>query len=252
MEVKNIEYNVYNLKQEKKQVKKILLACHGFDSSKDSNSIRQIANGFSEIDMPIISFDWAGHGDNTEELTIKNCINIFKTIEEEILKEFPNAQIFLYGSSFGAYMILLLYSKGIIDNKYPYCFLKSPAIKMDEIFKEKLIEEDFEEFKKRGYTIKNRNKKMIIPYKFYEELCENKLKLENFKNNIQSIIIFHGTDDDIASIEETKMLTCDNIQLVKIPGAPHSFKGKYLDEMIQKMIEIILQDSFYMPKKAET
>ena len=239
MESKKIEYNVYNLKQEKQQVKKILLACHGFDSSKNGSSIRQVANGFSESDVPIISFDWAGHGDNTEELTIKNCIDIFKTIEEEISKEFPNAKVYLYGSSFGAYMILLLYSKGIIDNKYPYSFLKSPAIKMDEILKEKLIEEDFEDFKKRGYTIKNRNKKMIIPYKFYEELCENKLKLENIKNNIQNIIIFHGTDDDIASIEETKMLMCENVKLVKISGAPHSFKGKYLDEMIQEMLEII-------------
>ena len=239
MEFKKVEYNVYNLKQEKQQVKKILLACHGFDSSKNSSSIKQVATGFAESDVPIISFDWAGHGDNTEELTIKNCIDIFKTIEEEISEEFPNAKVYLYGSSFGAYMILLLYSKGIIDNKYPYCFLKSPAIKMDEILKEKLIEEDFEDFKKRGYTIKNRNKKMIIPYKFYEELCENKLKLENIKNNIQNIIIFHGTDDDIASIEDTKMLKCENVKLVKFSGAPHSFKGKYLDEMIQKMLEII-------------
>ena len=239
IELKKIEYKVYNLNQEKAKVKKILLACHGFDSSKNGSSIRKIAEGFSKIKMPIISFDWAGHGDNSDELTIENCISIFKTIEKQIIEEYPNAQIYLYGSSFGAYMILLLYSKGLIDNKYPYCFFKSPAIKMDEIFKEKLLEEDFEEFKKRGYTIKNRNKKMTIPYKFYEELCENKIKLENIKDKIPNIIIFHGTDDDIASIEETKMLIRDNIKLIEISGAPHSFKGEYLNEMIKEMLEAI-------------
>lgn len=236
------EYNVYNLKKDKNDVKKIILTCHGFDSSKDSSSINKIAEGFSGTDIPIISFDWAGHGDNSEKVTIKNCINIFKHIEMKISNEYPNAKIFLYGSSFGAYMILLLLSNNIVTNwkkKYPFIFLKSPAIKMNEIFKEKLLEEKIEDYKKRGYTIKNRNKRMIIPYEFYEELNEYKIEEQNFINSNQKIMIFHGTKDEIASINDSQKLECDNIKIMELIGAPHSFKGEYLNSMIKEMVSII-------------
>lgn len=236
------EYNVYNLKKDKNDVKKIILTCHGFDSSKDSSSINKIVEGFSETDIPIISFDWAGHGNNSEKVTVKNCVNIFKNIENKISNEYPNANIFLYGSSFGAYMILLLLSENFVTNlnkKYPFIFLKSPAIKMNEIFKEKLLEEKIENYKKRGYTIKNRNKRMIIPYEFYEELNEHKIEAQNFINSNQNIMIFHGTKDEIASINDSKKLECDNIKIMELIGAPHSFKGKYLNSMIKEMVSII-------------
>lgn len=236
------EYNLYNLKKDKMDVKKIILTCHGFDSSKNSDSINKFAEAFFETDIPIISFDWAGHGDNSEKVTIKNCINIFKKIEKKINNEYPNAKIFLYGSSFGAYIILLLLSKNIITNsnkKYPFIFLKSPAIKMNEIFKEKLIEEKIEDYKKRGYTIKNRNKKMIIPYEFYEELNENKIEEQEIINLAQNMMIFHGTEDEIASINDSKKLECDNIKIMELLGATHSFKGEYLECMIKEMLNII-------------
>lgn len=235
-----IQYNLYNLNQDKKNTKKIFLACHGFCSDKNSNSIKLIAEKFSKSKIPVISFDWPAHGTNEEDLNINNCISIFKIILEEILKEFPNSEIFLYGSSFGAYLLLLLLSKHLVDIKYKYCFLKSPAIKMDEILKEKLLEENFQEYKRRGYTIKNKNKKMIIPYKFYEELRENKLDLENIKKNVNNTMIFHGTEDEIASIEGAKRLECYNIRFTPILGARHSFNSEYLNEMIQIMLRIIL------------
>lgn len=242
IECENIEYNIYNLKKDKNDVKKILLACHGFDSSKDSSTIRKLAEDFEKTDVPIVSFNWAGHGSNSESLTIKNCINIFKNIERQIMYEFPNAKIFLYGSSFGAYMILLLLRNNIISKqniKYPHIFLKSPAIKMNEIFKEKLIEEKIEEYKKRGYTIKNRNKRMIIPYQFYEELNEHKIEDQNFINLNQNIIIFHGTKDEIASINDSKKLECDNIKIVEFVGAGHSFEGEDLKKMIKEMLDVV-------------
>ena len=239
-ENQKIQYMVYNLNQDKKNGKKILLACHGFCSDKNSNSIKLIAERFSEIQIPVISFDWPAHGTNGEDLNINNCISVFKIILEEILKEFPNSEIFLYGSSFGAYLLILLLSKHLVDIKYKYCFLKSPAIKMDEILKEKLLKESFKEYKKRGYTIKNKNKKMIIPYKFYEELKENKLDLERIKKNITNAMIFHGTEDEIASIEESKRLECYNIKFTSFLGAKHSFNLEYFNEMIQIMLNIIL------------
>lgn len=110
---------------------------------------------------------------------------------------------------------------------------------MNEIFKEKLIEEQIEEYKKRGYTIKNRNKRMIIPYEFYEELNENKIEEQEIINLAQNIMIFHGTDDEIASINDSKKLESDKIKVIELFGAAHSFKGEYLECMIKEMLNII-------------
>ena len=247
-EHENIKYNLYNLNQNKIQVKTLLLACHGFCSNKDSFSIEQVVKKLKGEQIPIISFNWPGHGDNEKELTVSNCINTFKIMEEEISRNFPNAKILLYGSSFGAYIVLLLFSKNLIDNnRYQYVFFKSPAIKMDEIFRTQIVEEDFEEYQKRGYTIKNRKKKMVIPYEFYEELCENRLNIENLKNIIKNAIIFHGTEDDVAPIKDSEMLEGNNIRVVRLLGAPHSFDGEFLDEMIEKMLNII----HYIKTKSE-
>ena len=78
-------------------------------------------------------------------------------MEIYVKNKFKDSDIFLYGSSFGAYMILiqLIYKKqNFTKNIYKYIFLKSPAINMKSIFETSLIEEDVDNMRKRGYTIK--------------------------------------------------------------------------------------------------
>ena len=239
---RSISGNIFNLTQEKGKVKKLILACHGFDSSKDSSSIVKIAEVFEETNIPLISFNWPGHGDSQEEITLEGCFQVLRKVEETIEKNFPNASIYLYGSSFGGYVILQYLQQNLSFNEKKiekYVFLKSPAIKMNEILQNILIDETMDVFQNRGYTVKERNKKMVIPYKFFEELCENRIDEGTIKRIKKQMIIFHGTSDETASFEAVRNLESDNVEINELKHAKHSFKGEFLEKMAIKMKEII-------------
>lgn len=234
--------NLYNMKEnhQNSQVKKLVLACHGFDSCKDGSSITKIAEKFSATSIPVISFDWAAHGKSCQELTVKNCMRILAGVEEKICHMYPEAQICLFGSSFGGYMILRYLSEHpdcLLNQRCSLVYLKSPAIRMDLIFAKDLIEESMENFQKRGYTIKRRNKEMKIPYEFYRELKEELISPEKVKKLKQEIFVFHGTDDQTARMEYVEGLKSDRIHLIPLEGAEHSFKGRYLEFMADEMIK---------------
>ena len=226
--------NIYNQAKTDDDVTKILIACHGFDSNKQGSTIKEIVEKMQKEDIVIISFDWPGHGESKETLLIENCLKNFELINNYIETRYQNSKISLFGSSFGAYMILQ-YLRKYPNKEFEKIFFKSPAIKMEKIFKEILLEEKFEDFEKRGYTIKNRNKKMKIPYEFYEELMNVKITPDNILKS-KDIIIFHGTEDDTSLLKDIEEYEMNNIKINKLNGAKHSFKGKYLEEMIQVMI----------------
>ena len=58
---------------------------------------------------------------------------------------------------------------------------------MDEIFKNSILIEDIENFKKRGYAILGYEKKMKVLYKYYEDLINN--KLFNIYNKNEKMLI---------------------------------------------------------------
>ena len=241
-----MEIKEYNLKQDRKDVKKLILGCHGFDSSSTSSTFTGITECLKDTDIPLITFDWAGHGQNNEKVTLSNCVRIFHEVETLIHNEYTQAKVYLFGSSFGGYMILYCLSRGLA--LYPeafgrYIFLKSPAIQMDKIFKDVLIDESLEAVKERGYTIKNRNKRMVIPYQFYEELSAGIIDTESVNKLSQTLIIYHGKSDDTASIDAVRNLRSPNVMLTELENTPHSFKGKNLKLMALKIKETILRDN---------
>ena len=229
---------IYNLKKDRKEIRKILLVCHGFYSNRHSSSTMKVSHQLEETDTPVVCFDWPGHGDNKERLTIKNCVNALRKVGDWICSEFPEAVFYLYGSSFGGYMVLLYLSNHW--EKHPdrigeYIFLKSPAVRMDQILAKHLLRSNMEEFRRNGYIIKEGANGMKIPFEFYEELQDNILSPEKIQALDKHIIAFHGDVDRVAPIADLQKLNCSNIEIVELEGAPHSFRGKYIDMMGQKM-----------------
>lgn len=232
IEIENkIKGKIYNLKKDRKDVERVLLVCHGFYSDRHSSATLKVAEQLEETGTPVICFDWPGHGDNREELSVKNCISTLQTMEKWLYREFPQAEIILYGSSFGGYMILLYVSEGM--EVYPdrigrYIFLKSPAIRMDEILKKHLLSDEME------YSMK-------IPPEFYDDLKKNRLSADKIRSVDKHILAFHGDVDQVAPFRDLTELNCHNIEIEELKGAPHSFRGKYIDIMGQKMREALLQ-----------
>ena len=84
---------------------------------------------------------------------------------------------------------------------------------------------------------------MRVLYSFYEDLKEHDLlkKLTNLK---QRMLIFHGTVDDTALIEDARKfanLNSDFVRLIEIPNANHKMEIETVKDIINYVINCINQ-----------
>lgn len=186
----------------KNTVKKIIIACHGFGGDKESSTIKDLAEEMVLKNIAVITFDFPAHGESKldgKELTIENCIYNINTVYR-YSKKF-NAPISLFATSFGAYVNLINIARN--NNEFQEIVLRSPAIEMAKILKEVLLKESFSKYKENGYTILGFERKMKIPYSFYEELLNNNINKIYDNIEITKMHIIQGNKDEIAMIEDT-------------------------------------------------
>lgn len=224
---------------------KIIIACHGFGGDKESSAITLLGEKLQKHNIGVITFDFPGHGKSevtAEKLTIDNCIMDLESLEDYISEKYPNTEIGIFATSFGAYIALLRINQG--NSKYFSTVLRAPAICMDEIFVNALMQEDMETYKNRGYTVLGFDRIMNVPYSYYKELTNNKL-FEVYKEN-KKMLIIQGTEDDVAPISDTKKFIKElntEATLVEIPGADHRMKKEgELDFAIDEATKYILKD----------
>lgn len=210
----------------------VFIAVHGFDSSKNGSFINFL---MENLNASIVSFDLPMHGESDEDLLLSNCILDLEVVDSYVRDRFSDCSISLVGSSFGCFVILN-YLKKHPDMIYKNIFFKSAAIKMDKVFSDVLIEEDMESYKKRGYTIKNRNKKMIIPYAFYEELVSNKINVSDFKD--REFYLFHGVKDDTALFDDLGVSGSSNFHVIEYLD-DHSFDNSNLLNVVKEIHKVL-------------
>ena len=246
MKIESKEYKIsakIYLPEEDTKLKEMIIACHGFAGDKESSAIKLLAEEMIKNGVGVICFDFPGHGESETDgtkLTIDNCIQDINVIEDYIKVNY-NVPISIFSTSFGAYLTLI----NIARNKKTYknIILRSPAIKMANIYRYTLLREDYNEYKNRGYTKLGFERELIIPYHFMEELNENDI-FEIYKDiEIPPIYIVQGDKDDIAPIEDTKKFVSmnnKNIKLYIIEGADHRMKGEgELEKAIEYSKKII-------------
>ena len=99
-----------------------------------------------------------------------------------------------------------------------------------------LVDMDMNSFKDRGYTIKNRNKKMVIPYAFYEELCSNQISFSDFRD--REIYLFHGVKDDTALFDDLGDFNYPNIHIKKL-SADHTFDNSIFSSVVGEIHKVL-------------
>ena len=200
-------------------MKKILVAIHGFGSSKSSSKIAALVPGLKERGVEVVAFDLPGHGENKTPLRIKNCLELIKKVEDDIRAKNKDAEIYIYGSSFGAYLTLL----HLIDNKREYgeVFLRVPAIDCYKCFTDA---------KAKEYI------KGLDPA-FINDLKENDVLSQAHKIK-EKLNIIYGTDDKVVDNSEIYELAKKaDCKIYPIEGADHQFKNP---KHLEKFVEIVL------------
>lgn len=197
-------------------LKKIVIAIHGFSSSKESRNITTAMPALKQNGYGMIAFDLPGHGENKEKLGIKNCLNCIKRVEDDLRAKY-SGPICIRGSSFGGYLTLLY----LINNNRQYSdiLLLAPAIDFYKTFS-KRCEND-----KRESTIE-----FLKEVKNYNVFAgANKIK--------EKLNIIYATKDEIVDNSEIfELAKIVESKTYPIEGAKHHFTQ---DER-EKAVEIIL------------
>ena len=107
---------------------------------------------------------------------------------------------------------------------------------MAKILKE-VLKESFSKYKENGYTILGFERKMKIPYSFYEELLNN--NINKIYNNIEipKMYIVQGNKDEIAMIEDTIKFVENHKKQIKlniIDNGDHRMKSPELRKKVMK------------------
>lgn len=214
----------------------IIIACHGFGGDKESSAIELLSKELYKQEKGVIAFDFPGHGEsevNGEFFTIDNCIRDLEQVEKYVREKYKNIKISIFATSFGAYISLLKIIRN--NDNYNKIILRAPAIKMDEIFKNYLLQEDLQFFLKRGYTVLGFERKITIYKSFYKDLLNN--KIIDLYNKKRKIFIIQGDQDNVAPIKDTIDFSKKNtpcIDLKILEGADHRMKK---DGELEKVIE---------------
>ena len=113
----------------------IVLAIHGFSSSKACGTFQVLRRRLPPAGYGMIGFDLPGHGTEEslrETLRIEGCINSLAAVERYASEHFPGLEIFYFASSFGAFITALYVSTR--PHLGRRAFFRSAAVNMPSLF----------------------------------------------------------------------------------------------------------------------
>ncbi len=205
-----------------KKAEGIILGIHGFAGDKESSALYALAGASTFKGIELLCFDLPAHGssETTEaDFTIENCLKDILFMANLCRAEYPTAKKYLFATSFGGYLSLLCCTE-LRDYQI---VLRAPAVTMPEHILTDLLKTTPEEFKRFGRIECGFERKIELPWRFYEELQCNRIKDCSCDD---PMLVIHGDADDVVPHEDILDFCKDhpNVQLCVIHGADHRFK----------------------------
>lgn len=196
----------------------IVVACHGYDSSKDSPSNASLAEEIIKRGISVFRFDFTGNGGSEgdlADLTPKHGLDDLKSVISHLeVRDFG-----LYGSSFGGHVALMYAS----ENPVAALALRAPVSDYAWVVSGEPSERG------KGWI------KELRGLNLYREA----------RNISTPTLIVHGNQDETVPVEQSKNLykaLKTDKKLEIIPGASHQFRGEYL-ERSNKLVADFLQEN---------
>ena len=211
--------------------KEIIIMVHGFGSEKNCATAQMLFRRMPPAGFGVITYDQPGHGPDEarkEPLLIENCLSSLRTVDRFAAEQFPDAKIYYFSSSFGAY-ITTLFLCG-----YPHqgkkAFLRSAAVNMPLLMLgppgSDLDPAYRKEFEQNGYVVSDVGPDAVrIPIGFLEGLKVNDLT-EKFSGRIYQDAEFemvHGENDSTIELPYAREFAEHfGIPLTVIPDEEHT------------------------------
>jgi pimeloyl-ACP methyl ester carboxylesterase len=221
----------------------IVVSCHGFDTTKESQTHVRIAETLNKKGIATLRFDFFGHGESDgkfEDVTISEAMDdALQAIA--FVKSRGFSKVALFGSSFGGMAALLAASK---QPGLKCLALKSPV---SDYLGKLLADEDrinVEQWKKEGFIWhETKRGKLRLNYSFFEDAE----KVSGFEaaNQIKvPTLIVHGDQDDVVPVEQSRKTASliPNCHLEIIEGAGHKYSNPGEFEKLLKLVSEFLAE----------
>jgi predicted alpha/beta-fold hydrolase len=224
----------------------IVIATYGFGGNKDNKAISKFAERLISKykGYGIICFDWPCHGkDARNKLILDECMTYLDMVTAYAKEEFHADTIFNYSSSFGAY-VTLRYLNTYQKNPFHKIAFRCPAIKMYDAINAGVTEDEHDKLAKGKEIIRGFDRKIKLTQDFFDDLRDHDVSKEDFLDYADSILMIHGTRDEMAPIEVSREFSENNvIELIPVENADHPFSNPtYMDFAIQKIISFFGSD----------
>ena len=208
--------------------KRAVIFCTGFAGHRDNHA----AEGFAEKllskakDVMMIVFDWPAHGDDVKKkLTLEDCDTYLELVIRAAGERFGAERIYAYATSFGGYLVLkYLAERG---NPFEKIALRCPAVDMYDVMTRDIMRNDEYERIMKGKDVQvGFDRKVTINRAFLDALKENDLRQRDFLDWAESILILHGTADEVVPFANSRSFAENNlIEFFPVEGADHRFQN---------------------------
>ena len=240
-------YSVSCIKEIPDNCKGIVIAVHGFSSSKECHTYQVLLRKLPPAGLGMIGIDLPGHGKEEsyeETLRIEACKDSISAAEDYIKTVFPSLPIYYFGSSYGAYVIGLYLSTR--EHGGRKAFFRSGAVNMPDLFikdnpgpKE---QEKLKELDKKGYfyhSLDDEHQPVMITQGFYDDLAENDLfeifAPGQFGDN--KVSMAHGMEDAVIDPQKARAFA----EKFAIPIHFYEHEGHSLETVADRVADQAVQ-----------
>ena len=235
------EYKVPCLYKIEGREKIVCIIVHGFGSSKESVTANMMFQELPVRGIGAFAFDFPAHGDSEVEgeyLLVSNCVKDLADAEARARELAPEAEIVFLASSFGA-LVTLIYLSGLKKGK-PRAFLRSAAVSMPRLFRERQTPEQNASLKAAGEFIRDK-----AAYGYIRDLKIT----QNFIDDLESCDVFtlwreayaklcmiHGELDETIPLGDAGSFAGKfNVPLTVVPGGDHQLSIPGAPERVLKL-----------------
>ncbi len=223
---------------------RVVVLCHGFMSSRESQTNRLLTEKLLNADIATCRFDFYGHGTHKasfQEMKLSHCLDQIDTVLSWMHNN-AYAQIGLLGSSFGGLTALLSAAK---HPQITTVALKCPVSDYPPIWRALLGEAGMANWQADGLlSFATPEGRARLDYAFYEDLLGHETYEEALSIKAPVLIVHGDADQDVPFAQSQKLLevlksgAAPQAELVAIAGADHQFtKSEDFEQMIDHIFK---------------
>ena len=183
---------------------RVVIVCHGFGSSKDSVMGQALAQTAPERGLGVLRFDLPAHGDSPvweDGLRVPCCLDDLAAVEDWVHARAPGTETVLFGSSFGAYLVLLY----LADRPRPgaRAFLRSAAVSMPQLVGGWVDDRARADLARQGWFRPDYDyvREMRVSRAFLDDLAAHD-PFAAFRPGLASVRMAHGERDTVAPLAD--------------------------------------------------